>query len=74
MDFRGTSDRRDRSDVPGETGKKGGRRQIVNALIIGSGIAGMTCAARCARNGVHATLVSPVLSERSQAVMAAGGI
>ena len=46
----------------------------MNALIIGSGIAGMTCAARCARNGVHATLVSPVLSERSQSVMAAGGI
>ena len=43
-------------------------------LIIGSGISGMACAVRCARRGVHATLVSPFPSERSQSVMAAGGI
>ncbi|MBQ9038419.1 MAG: FAD-binding protein [Clostridia bacterium] len=44
------------------------------ALIIGSGISGMACAVRCAARGVHATLVSPFPSERSQSVMAAGGI
>ncbi len=43
-------------------------------LIIGSGIAGMTCALRCALHGNHVTLVSPFPSERSQSVMAAGGI
>ena len=43
-------------------------------LIIGSGIAGMSCALRCAELGMHATLVSPFPSERSQSVMAAGGI
>ncbi len=45
-----------------------------HALIIGSGISGMVCAVRCASRGVHATLVSPFPSERSQSVMAAGGI
>lgn len=45
-----------------------------NVLIIGSGIAGMACAVRCAQHGMHATLVSPYPSERAQSVMAAGGI
>ncbi len=45
-----------------------------HALIIGSGISGMACAVRCAMRGVHVTLVSPFPSERSQSVMAAGGI
>ncbi len=43
-------------------------------LIIGSGISGMACAIRCARRGMHATLAAPYPSERSQSVMAAGGI
>ncbi len=43
-------------------------------LIIGSGISGMTCAVECARLGMEAELVSPFCSERSQSVMAAGGI
>ena len=43
-------------------------------LIIGSGISGMACAVRCAEHGIRATLVSPYPSERSQSVMAAGGI
>ncbi|MCR5651785.1 MAG: FAD-binding protein [Lachnospiraceae bacterium] len=43
-------------------------------LIIGSGISGLTCAVRCAGLGMHATLISPVSSERAQSVMAAGGI
>ena len=45
-----------------------------DVLIIGSGISGMACAVRSAALGVHVTLVSPFPSERSQSVMAAGGI
>ena len=45
-----------------------------DVLISGSGISGMACAVRCAELGVHVTLVSPFPSERSQSVMAAGGI
>ena len=43
-------------------------------LIIGSGISGLSCAIKCAENGTSAVLVSPFPSERSQSVMAAGGI
>ena len=43
-------------------------------LIIGSGLAGLSCAIELAENGVHSTLVSPYPSERAQSVMAAGGI
>ena len=43
-------------------------------LIIGSGISGLTCATRCAKLGLRVELVSPYPSERSQSVMAAGGI
>lgn len=43
-------------------------------LIIGSGISGMSCAVSCAELGMRAYLVSPFPSERSQSVMAAGGI
>lgn len=45
-----------------------------DAIIIGSGISGMACAVRLASAGVHVLLVSPFPSERSQSVMAAGGI
>ncbi len=45
-----------------------------HALVIGSGISGMACAVRCAERGVRVTMVSPFPSERSQSVMAAGGI
>ena len=45
-----------------------------HVLIIGSGISGMVCAVLCASRGIHVTLVSPFPSERSQSVMAAGGI
>lgn len=45
-----------------------------HVLIIGSGISGMACAVRCAEQGVHVALASPFPSERSQSVMAAGGI
>lgn len=43
-------------------------------LIIGSGISGMSAAVSCAEKGMHVCLVSPFPSERSQSVMAAGGI
>ena len=43
-------------------------------LIIGSGIAGMSAAISLAEKGIHSILVSPFPSERSQSVMAAGGI
>ena len=45
-----------------------------SVIIIGSGIAGMNCAVRCAENGIRVQLLSPFPSERSQSVMAAGGI
>ena len=45
-----------------------------DVLVIGSGIAGIACAVRCADQGMRVTLVSPYPSERSQSVMAAGGI
>ena len=43
-------------------------------LIIGSGIAGLSCAVSCAEMGMKVTLASPFPSERSQSVLAAGGI
>lgn len=43
-------------------------------LVIGSGIAGLSCSIRCAENNVRVILVSPQPSERAQSVMAAGGI
>ena len=45
-----------------------------NVLIVGSGIAGLSCAISCAEKGMEVTLVSPFPSERSQSVLAAGGI
>jgi succinate dehydrogenase / fumarate reductase flavoprotein subunit len=43
-------------------------------IVIGSGIAGCSCATRLAEAGLHVLLVSPHPSERAQSVMAAGGI
>lgn len=43
-------------------------------LVIGSGIAGLTCSIECAGRGLEVTLVSPYPSERAQSVLAAGGI
>lgn len=45
-----------------------------SVLIIGSGISGLTCAIETAKKGFKAIIVSPYPSERSQSVMAAGGI
>ena len=44
------------------------------ALIIGSGLSGLSCAVSLAENGISSTVVSPYPSERAQSVMAAGGI
>ena len=43
-------------------------------LIIGKGISGLACAIRCASNGIRVTIAAPCPSERTQSVMAAGGI
>ena len=43
-------------------------------LIIGSGISGLACAIEAASKGSKVILVSPFPSERSQSVLAAGGI
>ena len=43
-------------------------------VIVGAGIAGLTAAIKAAELGAHATLISPDYSERSQSVMAMGGI
>lgn len=46
----------------------------MEALVIGSGIAGMASAVRLARQGIHTTLASPAPFVQSESVMAAGGI
>ena len=43
-------------------------------IVIGSGIAGMSNAIHLASYGVKVEIVSPLPSEQSQSVMAAGGI
>ena len=43
-------------------------------IVIGSGIAGLACSATCAKKGMQVLLLSPAPSERSQSVMASGGI
>lgn len=43
-------------------------------IVIGSGMAGMSAAIRAAELGGHVVLVAPVIAERSQSVMAMGGI
>ena len=43
-------------------------------IIIGSGISGLSAAIRLAEKGARVTMISPFCSERSQSVMAAGGI
>lgn len=46
-------------------------REIV---VVGAGIAGLTAAIKASDAGAHVTLISPDYSERSQSVMAMGGI
>lgn len=46
----------------------------MGVIVIGSGISGLSAAISLAESGKRVTLVSPYSSERSQSVMAAGGI
>ena len=43
-------------------------------LVIGAGLSGLSCAISLAEKGIASKIVSPYPSERSQSVMAAGGI
>ena len=43
-------------------------------IIIGSGISGLSAALHGAKQGMRVTLIAPFISERSQSVMAAGGV
>jgi len=45
-----------------------------NVLVIGAGLSGLTCSVKLAENGNNVHLFSPSPSERSQSVMAMGGI
>ena len=45
-----------------------------NVLVIGAGLSGLTCSVKLAEKGVNVCLFSPSPSERSQSVMAMGGI
>ncbi len=45
-----------------------------DVIVIGAGIAGMSCAVTCAGHGMSVILVAPFPSERAQSVMAMGGI
>ncbi len=47
---------------------------LKNVIVIGTGIAGMSCALKCASQGIQVLLAAPFPSERTQSVMAAGGI
>ncbi|MBQ6218790.1 MAG: FAD-binding protein [Methanosphaera sp.] len=45
-----------------------------NVIIIGAGLAGLTCSLKLAEKGIKVKLFSPSNSEQSQSVMAMGGI
>jgi len=45
-----------------------------DVIVIGAGLAGLTCSVKLAEYGNHVKLFSPSPSERSQSVMAMGGI
>ena len=47
---------------------------MVEIAIVGAGIAGLTAAIKATDMGAHVNLISPDYSERSQSVMAMGGI
>ena len=47
---------------------------MVKIIVVGAGIAGLTSAIRASQSGAEVALISPDYSERSQSVMAMGGI
>lgn len=46
----------------------------MKVIVLGNGISGLTAAIKLAESGIQVTLVAPFAPERSQSVMAAGGI
>ena len=47
---------------------------VKEIIVIGAGLAGLTCSVKSANKNMHVKLFSPAHSERSQSVMAMGGI
>ena len=47
---------------------------VKEIIVIGAGLAGLTCSVKSASENMHVKLFSPAQSERSQSVMAMGGI
>ena len=47
---------------------------MVDIIVVGAGIAGLTASIKACDNGANVSLISPDYSERSQSVMAMGGI
>ena len=47
---------------------------VKEIIVIGAGLAGLTCSVKSASKNMHVKLFSPAHSERSQSVMAMGGI
>ena len=47
---------------------------MVDIIVVGAGVAGLTAAIKACDNGANVSLISPDYSERSQSVMAMGGI
>lgn len=47
---------------------------MVDIIVVGVGIAGLTASIRASNSGADVTLISPDYSERAQSVMAMGGI
>ena len=47
---------------------------VKEIIVIGAGLAGLTCSVKSASKNIHVKLFSPAQSERSQSVMAMGGI
>ena len=47
---------------------------MVDIIVVGAGIAGLTASIKACDNGANVSLISPNYSERSQSVMAMGGI
>jgi len=45
-----------------------------DVIVIGAGLAGLTCSTKLAQNSIKVKLFAPAQSERSQSVMAMGGI
>ncbi len=47
---------------------------MVDIIVVGAGVAGLTAAIKACDNGANVSLISPDYSERTQSVMAMGGI